>query len=160
MQPFILVSTNQVKPVTGKAVWSNGWQSPSTEQCPPLYIWNFATGIAVREWRWGRKCQKFKTFGMDSCYFNGAAEQEAKLLLGYFWGKFPQCTEWKHLAKKDRCIRRRHLMSWSSWNSPVSRICGWSVLYLTVATHMTGQMQVSLSSFSFTSLCVTSVRLH
>lgn len=127
---------------------------------PHSTVWNFATGIAVREWRWGLKSHKFKTLEMDSCYFNGAAEQEAKFLWGYFWGKFPRRTESKHLTKKERYMRRRHLISWSSWNSPVSRFCGWSRLYLTVATHMTGQMQVSLCYCSFTSLCVTPTRLH
>lgn len=159
MLPFILAFTTQVKPVTGKAVWSNGWQSPSTEQCSPLCIWNFAVGIAVRQQRWGLKSCEFKTLEMDSCCFNWEAEREAKFLLGYFWRKFSRRTEWKHSAKKERHTRRRNLISWSSWYSSVSQSFGWSRPCLTGATHMTEQMQVSVSSCSFTSLCVTPIRL-
>lgn len=149
-----------MKPVTGKAVWSIGWQRPSTEQCTSFYLWNFATGIAVRQQRWGLKICKFETLEMDSCYLNWGAELEEKFFLGYFWGKISRGTEWKHSAEKERYMRRRNLISLSSWHSPVPQFFGWSRLYLTAATHITGQIHVFLSSCSFASLCVTSVRLY
>lgn len=100
-----------------------------------------------------QKSPEAKTLEVDNYCFNGVEEQATKFLLGYFWGKFPRCTEQSTLLKR----KSTHVISWCSLNSLVSWFWGWFKFHLTAATHMVDRTNTDFSVFFLfcTSVCHT-----